>query len=308
MAQLENMAKIGFAEIWPLNTVTVPPYTTTNTIVYGDESFVVIDPGSTDHDQLQIFMDSLAARRALGKNFLAILLTHHHGDHSKGALPIAKKFGVPIMAHVNARHHLNFAIDKDIHDQDIVVEDDYLCLQARYTPGHADDHMVYYDARNGCLIAGDMITDKGAVLIPPSHGDLATYLNSLNSLTTLQLTVVIPAHGQPIIEKPNQFLLKAMRHRYERIHAVSHALVKAGGEARDATDITHAVYGRSIPDAVLVFAQLSVESSLHWLQNVGLVENRAHRWYAVENSLAEQAILDSLKQIDERLRLQEKIA
>jgi endoribonuclease LACTB2 len=304
MAQIENMARIGCAEILPLKTVTVPPYTTTNAVIYGHKSFVVIDPGSPDHEQQLLLIERLSARIDEGHDFLGVLLTHHHGDHTKGALKISKDFSVPIMAHDNARHHLSFTVDRVLFDQEVVFLEDNLSVQARYTPGHADDHMVYYDELNGVLIAGDMITDRGTVLIPPLQGDLKTYLESLDSLTTLKLKIIIPAHGKAIIEKPLEFLLKALKHRYERISSVFDVLCVTNQATLDATDITHKVYGTSIPDNVMIFAQLSVESSLQWLNDNGLVKKVDHRWLVAsrDNAAKDKVILCAQRQIDERLR------
>src|SRR5262249_11827049 len=151
----------------------------------------------------------------------------HHGDHTRGALGIAERFSVPIMAHKNALHHLKFKVDKILADGEVIIRDDHICLKALFTPGHADDHLAYYDEPNEFLIAGDMITDRGTVLIPPLQGDLATYLKSLTALSLLRLKVIVPAHGHAIVDKATTFLLLAMKHRYERINAALSALSKA---------------------------------------------------------------------------------
>jgi ribonuclease/clavin/mitogillin len=303
MNQPEAMAKFGFAEVIPLKTVTVPPYTTTNAVVYGENSFVVVDPGSPEEDEQKKLCSRILERKALGQKLLAVLLTHHHGDHSKGALKIRDEFSVPIMAHGFARRYLAFAFEQIEHEQTIILSEQ-ICLKAWYTPGHSDDHLVFYDERQGVLIAGDMITDRGAVLIPPIQGHLGTYLNSLTTLTQLKLTAIIPAHGQVITNKPRDFLLLALKHRYERISAVLEILESKQGVCLDATEITQLVYGATIPNNVLFYAQLSVESSLSWLQEQGLAQKINYRWQAIHalEEVKESSIRYPLKQIDKSLR------
>lgn len=288
-------------EIVPVKTMTVPPYTTTNAIFFGNQAFWVIDPGTPDDDQRQLLRNYIEKRHKEGHQFLGVCLTHHHGDHSKAAQYLAEHFSVPILAHQNAVPHLKFPV-RPMADREMLAYGQEPPLSIIYTPGHADDHVVYYQRDHGLLIAGDMITDRGTILIPPVGGSLKIYLDSLNALTLLPLTAIIPAHGDIIVEAPNAFLIKAMKHRYERIAAVL-ATIK-NQDALDATDITRLVYRDSIAENLLVFAQLSVESSLYWLKDLGLVENHRHRWQIATNApnIEQEALSHRLKEIDERLR------
>lgn len=304
MAHLENMARIGLAEILPLKTLTVPPYTTTNTIVYGRDSFVVVDPGTAEPEQQEILSQYLRVRIGKGQRFCGVYLTHHHGDHIKSATFLADNFGVKIAAHKNAVRHLKFPVDQLIDDKQEINLGQDLVLKALYTPGHSDDHLVFLDDSRGVLMAGDMITDRGTVLIPPGSGSLKVYLESLNALTKLSLTAIIPAHGLAITDQPNAFLNTAIKHRYERILAVLQVLLKSPHDLLDATDVTLSIYRSLTTKDLIVFAQLSVESSLAWLLDLDLVQNVNHKWQAIPDAEArkEEAILRPLKEINERLR------
>lgn len=279
--------------IFPLTTKTVPPYTTTNAVIYGKNDFMVIDPGSSKLDQQELIAKYLEERILLGHKFLGVYLTHHHGDHTRAASYLAKRFSTQIYAHQNALPILGFeafAIDSMPTFSDST-------LTAIYTPGHSDDHMVFYDD-SGILIAGDMITDRGTVLIPPGSGGLKPYLKNLEMLCSLKLVVIIPAHGEPIKNAPNRFLLLALKHRYERILSVLNALEP---DFLDATDLTLKIYGSNLPENLKIFAELSVLSSLEWLEDVGLIKKANYRFLA--DKLADKRlILDPIEQIDERLR------
>lgn len=290
------MNQENLVHIFPLNTKTVPPYTTTNAVIYGINSFVLIDPGSSKLDQQELIANYLEERICLGHKFLGIYLTHHHGDHTRAAQVLQARFKVDIYAHKNALPLLGFSAF--LLDERPIILDKNI-LTPIYTPGHSDDHMVFYDDY-GLLIAGDMITDRGTVLIPPGSGGLKIYLQSLKKLTKLKLTKIIPAHGEPITKKPNLFLLKALKHRYERILAVLNA-IETSKEWLDGTDITKLVYGSSLEENLLVFAQLSVESSLEWLEESGLVKKTNYKWQAL-SSKDRQQILGPIEEIDENLR------
>jgi glyoxylase-like metal-dependent hydrolase (beta-lactamase superfamily II) len=289
-------------EILPQKTLTVPPYTTTNGIFFGHKGFFVIDPGSPYEDEQLRLASYIDNRESQGHQFLGICLTHHHGDHVKAAEFLKNRYQVPVLAHKNTQEKLGF-VTRALENNDEISERNGLALTAIYTPGHTDDHLVFYQKTYGILMAGDMITDRGTTLIPPVGGSLAIYLDSLEALTRLKISALIPAHGEPITKEPIQFLLKAIKHRYERIVAIFGAISNQS-ERLDATDITHLVYKNSIPDNLFVFAQLSVESSLHWLKKKNLLENPGHLWRltAEAKDLVKPRLLDLLAEIDERLR------
>lgn len=300
MKEAADLARFGNAEVLSLLTETVPPYSTTNTVMYGQQDFYSIDPATKDKAQQALLIKYIRKRLSCSHKFLGILLSHHHGDHHGAAELLREEFQVPIFAHPLLKTHVDFSIDHEINEGDMLSTDSGT-LKIFYTPGHADSHVVFFDEERGILIAGDMITDRGTILIPPNNGSLAVYLKSLDRLTTLALKAVIPAHGVIIKEKPREFLLEAVKHRLIRIQEILHVLEESSSPL-DATDITHLVYKRQIEENMIFFAQLSVESSLHWLKEYGLVLYQNYRWQCAENTHKEAILLSPLREIDERLR------
>lgn len=301
--ELPDLARFHSVEILPLATETVPPYTTTNTILYGKKDFFLIDPATKDPAHQDFLKQHINNRLSQGHALLGVLLTHHHADHIGAAELIRSTFHVPVMAHHALAHKVDFKIDTSIDENYRVSLNSHYSLRVLYTPGHADSHLVFLDEKEGCLIAGDMITDRGTILIPPNSGSLKLYLLNLNRLTTLPLKMIIPAHGKAIIVKPQQFLLNAIKHRLERIEQI-YSLLKKAPTLIDATDITNAAYKRNIEDNLMFFAQLSVESSLYWLKENHLAAFENYRWRLTDHKVSEKErlILDPLKEIDERLR------
>lgn len=64
------------------------------TLVRSEQTAVLIDCGFTVQDTL----DRMAAVDFDPKQLDAILVTHEHGDHSKGVVPLSRRLGVPVYA------------------------------------------------------------------------------------------------------------------------------------------------------------------------------------------------------------------
>ncbi|CAA9236958.1 MAG: MBL-fold metallo-hydrolase superfamily, partial [uncultured Blastococcus sp.] len=89
------------ADLEPLVTRVLAPNASgmtldgTNTYVVGapgSGQAVLVDPGPDDAAHLAAVEAALAAR---GARCAAVLVTHHHGDHSEAALPWGAHFGAP---------------------------------------------------------------------------------------------------------------------------------------------------------------------------------------------------------------------
>lgn len=302
MSDNEQESVIDLATIIPLKTNTVPPYTTTNAVLYGAEQFIVVDPGPSDAAAQKLLIKIIEKRIARKEKFLGVYLSHHHRDHCDAAVRLREYFKVPIAAHEQAHQELSFPLDVAMPGDAFITIGSHR-IEALYTPGHATSHMVYYDPIDKVLIAGDMLTDKGCVLIPPTSGSLRVYLQSMERLMVLPIKTLIPAHGDAIKDKAEAFVLHAILHRLGRIKAIVETLEQQH-ESMDATDITRAVYQGSIDEKLMFFAQLSVESSLQWLQEAGLAQkNAAYRWVKSGNEeLKQRELLGFMTKIEERLR------
>ena len=79
-------------QVLALKTFTVPPYTTTNTTIWGTHDFIIIDPATTDEHDLDLLTGLVEQRLRLGHRALGIYVTHHHGDHIGAVVPLREKF------------------------------------------------------------------------------------------------------------------------------------------------------------------------------------------------------------------------
>lgn len=220
----------------------------TNTFLLGENGIAVIDPGP----------DIAAHRQAIlsaGKGRIShILVTHAHLDHSEGAAALAKETGVPILAFGRADagrsavmetlaetagggegRDVAFQPDQLLRDGDI-VEGDGWTLRAVHTPGHMGNHLSYL--WNDQLFCGDIILGWSSTLISPPDGDLVDYFRSLDRIESLQVTKLLPAHGQPVDDPPSR-IAELRLHRRQRSAQILGAL-KDGPS--DAATIARTVY------------------------------------------------------------------
>jgi len=72
-----------------------------------------------------------------------------------------------------------------------------------WTPGHSPGHICLYEPNQEILISGDHILpaavpDVGVILEPGSSPNpLGDYLNSLNEMKQLNVSLILPGHGEP---------------------------------------------------------------------------------------------------------------
>lgn len=86
----------------------------------------------------------------------AILLTHHHSDHTAGVTDILNHTSVPV-----------YSPDKKINGTTKVVNEgdkidlNFIKMEVIETPGHTLDHIVFYNKNHKVLFAGDTLFRLG---------------------------------------------------------------------------------------------------------------------------------------------------
>ena len=191
-----------------------------------------------------------AVARALeGAPLVRVFITHWHPDHVSG-LPALKDRWPRLVVVESAR--------------DPVPAGDGL-LEIIATPGHAPDHLCFYDRDARDLYCGDLARRGGTIVIPVSKGgDLRAYLASLRRVRDLDPKRLLPGHG-PIVDDPIALVDEYLAHRAQREQQILKAILDG---ARTVPDIVRVVYP-ALPASLSDAAAESVRAHLVKLRDEG---------------------------------------
>jgi glyoxylase-like metal-dependent hydrolase (beta-lactamase superfamily II) len=155
-----------------------------------------------------------AVARALGGRPLArVLVTHGHPDHASGAPALRARW--PSLECWKWKIDGDDASWRGLSEGQIVRAGER-ALAVLHTPGHAIDHVCFWDAASRALYAGDMIRHPGTVVIPAGRGgNLRDYLRSLDRLAALDPGQLFPGHGA-IVDRPREVIAEYIAHRHAR--------------------------------------------------------------------------------------------
>src|SRR4029077_3701737 len=207
----------------------------TNTYLHGADPCTVIDTGSEDPEYLEAIRAAAADRGGIG----LVLLTHSHGDHSKGA----EELGADVLLPRGGETHAG--------------------LRVLATPGHAADHVCFL-TEGGVCFSGDLVLGLGSTIVPPGGGSLAAYMDSLRLLQAEEIELICPGHG-PWITDPAAKLAEYVEHREMREHRLLAAL-EDGERSRAA--LLSTVWD-DIPAELLPMAAMAMEAHLEKLGEEG---------------------------------------
>jgi glyoxylase-like metal-dependent hydrolase (beta-lactamase superfamily II) len=231
------------------------PYTGAgnNTWLLDGAQPTLVDAGTGQPSHLEAIAEALD-----GRPLVRVLLTHDHQDHSSGVPAIRDLWpDVEVLAVATTHAPARTLIDRE------KVRAGDRSFQVLYTPGHAIDHICFWDAAARHLYAGDMVQASGSVLIPAGRGGgLRAYMSSLDLLSSLDARRIYPGHG-PLIEEPARVLARTAAHRLAR----ETEILRCVDEGLTDPDAIVARLYRGLPDALVRAARLTVEAHLEKIRH-----------------------------------------
>lgn len=198
-------------------------------LVREDDGFTLVDTtlgGAAD--------DLIAAAQAAGGQIRRIALTHGHGDHAGSVQALKQKLGPEVQVLLGELDARILAGEKVVEGKlpgswpkvqwapDVRLTPGHRVgsLEAVVSPGHTPGHMAFLDTRDRTLIAGDVFTSYGQVMVTSSFywrfpfATMATWdkpkdVDSARALRALDPALLVVGHG-PATAAPGDTMDKAI--------------------------------------------------------------------------------------------------
>lgn len=184
-------------------------------------SIAIVDPG----DEAPV-IDYLDQHKLIPS---AILITHHHGDHTGGVTELVARYQIPVYGPANERIP---ALTHPLQQGDRVeLADCRLSLQVFDTPGHTRGHICYYG--HGALFSGDTLFTAGCGRL--FEGTAEQMYHSLEKLRALpDETLLYCAHeytranlGFAVVAEPGNAQIAARAEQVKQLRRGGNATVPA---------------------------------------------------------------------------------
>ncbi|MDD2234285.1 MAG: MBL fold metallo-hydrolase [Desulfitobacteriaceae bacterium] len=145
--------------------------------------------------------------------------------------------------------------------------------QVILTPGHSDGHICFYNKEYSLLFSGDHLLPDTSSIIgvsaqPGTLSDpLADFLSSLNSIHSLNCTLVLPAHGRSFANIEKRIKRLGSYHR-RHLELTKNSI----GSSATAYEVCSQIYSPDISGNELRFVMAEIKAHLVYLVYQGELE------------------------------------
>ena len=178
-----------------------------NIYVIGNNKAIVIDTGVGNHANPvwpQLEELGLTPDKVKG-----VVLTHAHHDHAMGAFIILERSDPKVFVHkldttyIASRFGQNLVT---VEDGDL-IETELGPFKVIWTPGHTEGSMCLYNEEEKILFSGDTVFPDGSFgRFDGESGNLQSLIESLKKLSELEVDIMLPGHGPPILENASEHI------------------------------------------------------------------------------------------------------
>jgi glyoxylase-like metal-dependent hydrolase (beta-lactamase superfamily II) len=258
-----------------------------------DDGHVLVDTGMRGSERT---IDPELERHGIVPD--RVLITHGHPDH----WGMVRHYATSALAHPAVAEQLEFArsggsasgaglppgrkVDRNVYEAltgfrtmveeppaiDPIADGEKIGdWEVVLTPGHAPGHVCLYRRRDGVLIAGDHLL--GAVtpnihLTTEMPDAVADYLGSLARVAALDISLVLPAHGEPFADAAGR-AAELIAHHERRLERLEDLL--AGDGPAGTAQLAEQLFKRAEHPADRLLAEMETYAHLEHLRLQGRV-------------------------------------
>jgi glyoxylase-like metal-dependent hydrolase (beta-lactamase superfamily II) len=198
----------------------VPGFVNSYIYTEGEETYL-IDTGFARKAPaiIRAFRNANVPMSRVGK----LLLTHHHPDHRGGAAYLLQNIPAPLACHSEDIPYVNGTAKAPMpwfmrllvrtHPAPVAIaltdRDRVGSLLVVHVPGHTPGEVAYYESGRKILFSGDSVVEKRGGLELPARrfaSDLDQAVRSLSRLRALDVEVLLPGHGVPVMKDVSSLL------------------------------------------------------------------------------------------------------
>jgi hydroxyacylglutathione hydrolase len=178
-----------------------------NIYVVGKDEAVIFDTGVGNYaNPVWPQLEELGVTPNMVKG---IVLTHAHHDHAMGAFIILERADPKVFVHKLDTKYIASRFGQNL----VMVEDGDLIdteigpFEVIWTPGHTEGSVCLYNEDGKILFSGDTVFPEGSFgRCDGESGSLKAIINSLRKLTELEVDIMLPGHGPPVLKNAGEHI------------------------------------------------------------------------------------------------------